>query len=92
MNLYKKCTAKTYSFLVNDTTLASYNSLRYRHSLSQIMAIDKIRDEKLQCDITREAALSASSSSGKIDKYEYLIGKETLPSNQNQMMKQDIFI
>ena len=26
MNLYKKCTAKTYSFLVIDTTLASDNS------------------------------------------------------------------
>ena len=25
MNFYKKCTAKPYSFLVNDTTLASDN-------------------------------------------------------------------
>ena len=30
MNLYKKCTAKTYSYLVNDTTLASNNTLRLR--------------------------------------------------------------
>ena len=33
MNLYKKCTAKTYSFLVIDTTLASDNSLRFRKNL-----------------------------------------------------------
>ena len=30
MNLYKKCTAKLYSFLVIDTTLASDNHSRFR--------------------------------------------------------------
>ena len=29
---------------------------------------DKIRDEKLQCDINREATKISSLSSGKIDK------------------------
>ena len=33
MNLYKKSTAKTYSFLVIDTTLASDNSWRFRKNL-----------------------------------------------------------
>ena len=33
MNLYKKCTQKPYSFLVNDTTLASDNSSRFRKNL-----------------------------------------------------------
>ena len=33
MNLYKKSTAKTYSCLVNDTTLASDNSLHFRKNL-----------------------------------------------------------
>ena len=33
MNLYKKCAAKPYSFLVIDTTLASDNSLRFRKNL-----------------------------------------------------------
>ena len=33
MNLYKKITAKPYSFLVIDNTLASDNPLRFRHSL-----------------------------------------------------------
>ena len=29
-NIYRKCTAEPYSFLVNDTTLASDNPLRFR--------------------------------------------------------------
>ena len=33
MNLYEKCTQKPYSFLVNDTTLASDNSSRFRKNL-----------------------------------------------------------
>ena len=33
MNLYKKCTEKPYSFLIIDTTLASYNSSRFRKNL-----------------------------------------------------------
>ena len=35
MNLYKKCTEKPYSVLVNDATLASDNSLRFRNNLSE---------------------------------------------------------
>ena len=42
---------------------------------------DKIRDEKLQCNINREAAKISALPSGKIDKYEYLTGGEILPSN-----------
>ena len=33
LNLYRKCTEKTYSFLVIDTTLASDNPLRFRKNL-----------------------------------------------------------
>ena len=33
MNLYKKCTATPYTFLVTDTTLASDNSSRFRKNL-----------------------------------------------------------
>ena len=49
---------------------------------------DQIRDEKLQCDINRKAAEISALSSGKIDKYEYLTGKEILPSNQKQIIEQ----
>ena len=48
INIYKKCNAEPYSFLVNDTILPSNN---------KIMTIEnQIRDEKLQYDINREAA------------------------------------
>ena len=33
LNLQKKCTAKPYSFLVIDPTLASYNLSRFRKNL-----------------------------------------------------------
>ena len=53
------------------------------------MTIDeKIRDEKLQYDINREAAKISILSSSKIDKYEYLTGEEILPSNQRQIIEQ----
>ena len=50
---------------------------------------DWIRDEKLQYDINREAAKISTLSSGKIDKYEYLTGKEILSYTQQQIIKQD---
>ena len=40
---------------------------------------DKIKDEKLEYDINGEAAKMSALSSGKVDKYEYLIGKDVLP-------------
>ena len=52
---------------------------------------DQIRDEELQYDIHREAAKISASSSGKIDKYEYLTGEVILPSNQNQTIEQANF-
>ena len=52
---------------------------------------DQIRDEKLQYDISRKAAEISALSSGKIDKYEYLTGKEILPSNQQQIIEQAKF-
>ena len=48
---------------------------------------DKMRDEKLQNDINREAAKISASLSGKIDKYEYLTGEEILPSSQRQIIR-----
>ena len=51
------------------------------------MTIDeKIRKEKLQSDINREAARISALWSGKIDKYEYLTGEEILLSNQKQII------
>ena len=52
---------------------------------------DKIKDEKLQYHINREAAKISALSSGKIDKYEYLTGEEILPSNKQQIIEQTKF-
>ena len=42
---------------------------------------DQIKDEKIQYDIYRQASKVSPLSSSKIDNYEYLTGKEILPSN-----------
>ena len=52
---------------------------------------DQIDNEKLQYDINRETAKIPALSSGIIDKYEYLTGKEILPSNQKQIIEQAKF-
>ena len=52
---------------------------------------DQIRDEKLQHDIKRKAAEISALLSGKIDKYEYLTGKDILPSNQQQIIEKAKF-
>ena len=50
------------------------------------MTIDeKIRDEKLQYNINREAAKILVLPSGKVGKYEHLIGEEIVPLNQSQI-------
>ena len=56
------------------------------------MTIDeKIRDEKLQYDVNREAAKISALSSNKIHKYEYVTGEEILPSINQQIIEQDRF-
>ena len=49
---------------------------------------DQIRDEKLQYDISTEAAQISALSSNKIDKYEYLTGEDILPSNKQKIIEQ----
>ena len=53
---------------------------------------DQIKDEKPQYDVNREAAKISALSPDKIDKYEYLIGVEVLPSNQQQIIEQNLLI
>ena len=56
------------------------------------MTIDnKIRDEKVQYDITREAEKIPALLADKIDKYEYLAGEETLPPDQIRVIEQAKF-
>ena len=52
---------------------------------------DKIRDEKVQYNINREAAKVSTLSSGKIDKYEFLTSEEILSSDQSRIIEQAKF-
>ena len=54
---------------------------------------DKIRDEKLQYNINREAEKISMLLSGKIDKYEQknLTGEEILPYNRRLIIEQANF-
>ena len=52
---------------------------------------DEIRGEKLQYNIKREGAKLSALSSGKIDEYEFLTGKEILPSDQSRIIEQGKF-
>ena len=97
MNLYKECTAKPYSFLGIDATLALDNSSCFRKNLLKgilklIMTIDnKIRDEKLQYNINREVAKISALSSDKVVKYESLAGEEILPFDESRIIEQGKF-
>ena len=76
---------------MKDTTLASDTSSRFRQNVLEaifklvITTDDKIRDEKLQCDINREAAEISVLLSGKVNKNEYLTGEEILRSEKSRI-------
>ena len=52
---------------------------------------DKIKDEKLQDDVNREAVKISLLWSGKINKYEYLTGEEILSFDQSRRIEQAKF-
>ena len=52
---------------------------------------DKIKDEKLQYDINREATKVSALSPGKIDKYEYLTSEDILPTDQSRLIENTKF-
>ena len=51
----------------------------------------KIRDEKLQYVINREPAKISALSSGKIDKFEYIMMEEILCCDQRRVIEQAKF-
>ena len=62
--------------------MSGFNTIFLERILKKIITIkNEIKDEKLQNNIDWEVAKRSALSSGKIDKYEYLTGKEILPSN-----------
>ena len=53
---------------------------------------DEIRNEKVQCNINKEAAKIPALPPGKIDKYEYLTGlKKKKNHDQRRMIEQAKF-
>ena len=52
---------------------------------------DKIRCEKVQYDINREAGKISALLSGKIDKDEFFTGEKILPSDQSGIIEQAKF-
>ena len=52
---------------------------------------DKIKDEKMQYHVNREAAKISALSFGKIDNYEYFTNEKILLSNQRQVTEQAKF-
>ena len=52
---------------------------------------NKIRGEKQQYDINKEATKISLLSLGKIDKFEYHTGKEILPSDRSRILEQSKF-
>ena len=51
----------------------------------------KIKDEKLQYNINKEAAKISALSSGKIHRHEFLTGEKIIPSDQSRIIKQAKF-
>ena len=70
---------KTISFFIDYLhEIIHYVSERiFRKNMKITIATDdKIRDEKLEHNINKEAAKMSALSSSKIDKYEFLMGEE----------------
>ena len=95
MNLYeslKKLYCKTLFFLLIDTTLVSDNPLCFRKNLLEkcknLWWQMMIRLEMKNYNIIEETAKTSLLSLDKIDKYEYLVREEILPTDQSKMIKQ----
>ena len=83
--------AKTYFNVIDDDSYDKKAKGRIRNVMiprQLIMTLERnIRGEKLQYEIIQEAAKILALLSGKIDKYEYLIGEEILPSGSSQIIQ-----
>ena len=83
--------AKTYFNVIDDDSYDKKAKGRIRNVMiprQLIMTLEKnIIGEKLQYEIIQEAAKILALLSGKIDKYEYLIGEEILPSGPSQIIQ-----
>ena len=75
LKIYRNCTKEPYSFLTFDTTLPASDPLRFRKNFYQILD-GKIKANKSQYNLDREAAKISALSRGQLEKYEYLTGED----------------
>ena len=86
IKLYKDYTKESYSFLVNDATLTSFNPLHFRKNLllkwalvKKLKAINnKTEQNKSQYNLDRQAAKIPALSCGNCSKYEFVTDKDAL--------------
>ena len=88
LKIYRNCTNEPYSFLTIDTTLPANNPKRFRKiffrfsfiktTLTEQVKIldDKIKTNKAQYDLDREAPKISALSSGELEKYKYLTDED----------------
>ena len=88
LKVYRYCTKEPYSFLTINTTLPADNHMRFRKNFfifcfikmtltEQVKILDdKIKSNKAQYDLDREAAKISALSSKDLEKYEYLTGED----------------
>ena len=93
INIHKKYTTEPHYFLGNDTTLASYNSLKtlVKHIIKSCQLMIRLEMKNYNTILIEKQPKKSALSSGKIHKYEYLTGEDILPSNQPQIIEQAKF-
>ena len=86
MKLYQDYTKERYLLSVNDTTLSSDNSFRFRKNLLENDVTEKVKiidnktdQKKAQYNLDQQTTKISALPSGNVAKYEFLTGKNVLP-------------
>ena len=85
MKLYQDYTKERYLLSVNDTTLSSDNSFRFRKNLLENDVTEKVKiidnktdQKKAQYNLDQQTTKISALPSGNVAKYEFLTGKNVL--------------
>ena len=95
MKIYKNYAEEPFSFLINHTTLPSYNPLRLRRikttvseNVKQFLA--QWSKTMLSYDLDRQTIKTSALSSGNVSKYKFLIGEYFLRDKEKSRHNQKI--
>ena len=95
-NTYKKCPIKPYSFLETDTILLLHQIIfqvqkeSFRKNIYIYIYIKKSWQLIIRLEMKNRNTMLSALSSGKIDKYEYLLGEEIVPSDQGGIIEHKV--